>query len=193
MITLRIAANVLKAALTHSARNDVRYYLNGVHFRNHNGALVVEATDGHRALKVTLEHSYLEIPLGAPLKAIIKNSDLEHIIKGKKWDVELNFDGKTVTCGDNAYTLIDGVFPCIDSVIPKDKPKELLSGTYHWDYLVELRDAANLIFTGKTKGFEAIRVTSERPKPSQMVSGCAFYEDKQGCTTVEGCIMGMTL
>lgn len=42
-------AATLKAAMLAQATNDVRYYLNGLHFIGNR----VQATDGHRALSIT--------------------------------------------------------------------------------------------------------------------------------------------
>lgn len=40
--------NILKACVTVAAKKDTRVYLNAVHIRkNHDGKLVIEASDGH--------------------------------------------------------------------------------------------------------------------------------------------------
>lgn len=45
----------LKAVLPFAPKNDIRYYLNGVHLLDTDGGFFVEATDGHTAARVKVD------------------------------------------------------------------------------------------------------------------------------------------
>lgn len=169
MTQIFIKPNILKAVLSHAAKDDVRFYLNGIHFKNRNGVLVVEGTDGQRMIRVTLDN----ITLTEPLDAIIKRSDIEFILKMKFYSIELEFGEKSVKVANTGMTfeLMDGTFPDIDAIIPAQIPRAFISGIYNWDYLSDIRDASNLIFDVKKKTGNDIVLLSDGPTESKYNSG----------------------
>jgi len=124
---ITIKQSTIKAVAHAMAKNDIRYYLNGmlVHTNGHDTRLV--ATDGHRMNVAIVERAML---VEAPQKYIIPASLVSTICKckaprdNKKPDVTLTFhDGKVAAAlpdGTEAVAkLVDGKYPDYDRVIPK--------------------------------------------------------------------------
>jgi predicted RNA-binding protein with TRAM domain len=84
MLNVDISLNALRAARTHAAKNDVRYYLNGVCFNFRNGHIL--ATDGHRLFignSVKADHDEIIVPndlIDNVLKACGKSYPMETIL-----------------------------------------------------------------------------------------------------------------
>ena len=111
-----INLNLLKAALTHSGKHDIRYYLNGVCFDPKKGRIM--GTDGHRLFIASVEKSDGE-------QILIPNELIEMVLKAfKKLEtVELQVDGaKLAFVGAGSIiqgNTLDGKFPDVDRIIPK--------------------------------------------------------------------------
>ena len=109
---------------------ETRYYLNGIYFHAHEGALRAVATDGHR-----LALAELDLPNGAsglpgviiPRKTI---AEIRRLIDGGDGDVSLSISEAKIrfNYGNAVLTskLIDGTFPDYERVIPKTNEKELV-------------------------------------------------------------------
>lgn len=124
---ITIKQSTIKAVAHAMAKNDTRYYLNGmlVHTNGHDTRLV--ATDGHRMNFAIVERTTL---VEAPQKYIIPASLVSTICKckaprdNKKPEVTLTFhDGKVAAelpDGTEAVAkLVDGIYPDYNRVIPK--------------------------------------------------------------------------
>lgn len=117
MKSIEVKKAILEAALLCVAKNDVRYYLNGVllDFAN-TGELVIVATNGHYlfAAKEAIESTLFD-------KVIIPSESLKQALKacGKHQEtIVLKNDGATWILGNTIFTPIDGSFPDYRRVIP---------------------------------------------------------------------------
>ncbi|MFZ9189596.1 MAG: hypothetical protein ACO204_00665 [Schleiferiaceae bacterium] len=125
MQTINLALNALRAARTHAAEHDVRYYLNGLYIDTTAGRIV--ATDGHRLFACDGPKS--EVP---PL--IIPNSLVDAALaqfkglyaRGKELGavhVEMTVDGDNLSIktpvGVVSEKAIDGRFPDYKAAVPK--------------------------------------------------------------------------
>lgn len=136
---LKINKVLLESALIFQAKNDVRYYLNGICFMPDGR---IAATDGHRAFISCNHENKLEE------NVIVSISKSPH----KRYDyAELDMKTKLVTyhhesglmVGAGICDVIDGRFPDIDRVIPKGKsPAEEIG--FNAKYLADVEKAARL-------------------------------------------------
>lgn len=123
-VTIRVGADVLLRALTRvrfaSAKNDVRYYLNGVSVWVQDGSLLTVASDGHR-----IAVNQLAID-GAPGRAVILPNrgvdEMMRLLKGCRGDVTFSVSQgcAEVITDDTSFAtkLIEGVYPDWQRVVP---------------------------------------------------------------------------
>jgi DNA polymerase-3 subunit beta len=152
MRTYEIPVSKLAAALTHAAKNDVRFYLNGVFLDTVAGRIA--ATDGHRlfcgslpAIRdgepgIILPRAVVEAACKAA-KAMPKRTR-EHAVAvvaaslaGRGVTVSLPLAGWQMT-----VDRVDGRFPDYDRVIPRTVSG--LAAEYNPEYLADARDALGL-------------------------------------------------
>ena len=124
----------LKAVMLAAAKNDVRYYLNGVMVRN--GELA--ATNGHMALLIKSES------IKSDGEYIIDNDTLKMVVtshKGIKGDNRIEVIDGVVTTGKSKVhiTPVDGKFPNIHRVIPQDPTGEIAH--FNYEYLLNCQKA----------------------------------------------------
>ncbi|MDU7405632.1 MAG: hypothetical protein E7L15_17470 [Citrobacter portucalensis] len=145
---LKICKTLLESALVFQAKNDVRYYLNGICFMPDGR---IASTDGNRAFIGGNHENKLEE------NVIVSVSKSPH----KRYDyAELDTETKLVTyhhesglmVGAGICDVIDGRFPDIDRVIPKEKsPAEEIG--FNAKYLADVEKAAKLF----NPRFEGVR------------------------------------
>lgn len=110
----------LAAISVFAAKNDDRYYLNGVHLKATGGALIIEATDGHALARTTVAIDETDA-----FDVVIKNKDIKAILDGTKTaeavDVIASNDAVEFI-GDFNYMCkpVAGKFPDTNRVIPAD-------------------------------------------------------------------------
>lgn len=155
--TIEITRAQIRAALIFSAKNDIRYYLNGVclHVGECGDARLV-ACDGHRlaVLKLCDESS------ATPGEYIIPGEPLKAIKKAGRFDVPLsltieNDNFRFVDPSDNSILcgakLIEGKFPDYQRVVPLPENMSGAPGTFNAKYLSDIQKA--LIELGDKNGF----------------------------------------
>ena len=142
-----IKTNELKALLLCAAKNDIRYYLNGVHFESTPGGIIAASTDGHRLLCVNLPNELAE-----GIKALIPRALIEAAVKTKAQVIDITIDGANVTLssmGQNVSgSITDGVFPDFRRVIPNSVTGEAGS-QFNNEYLTDFDKVGKLINGGK--------------------------------------------
>lgn len=114
---MKINSQQLRAAMVCQSVKDVRYYLNGVHIKGN----YIEATDGHRAVRMKLANRVrgeyiLKIKGRIPKCAKISKfefSNGENIVK--------HYDSFGDLVSINTVELLQGKFPDIGEVIEKNK------------------------------------------------------------------------
>lgn len=144
---LKISKLLLESALIFHARNDVRYYLNGICFMPDGR---VAATDGHRAMIASKHENKIKSNIIVSIsKSPTKNYSYAVIdIRAKIVTYHNNFD---VLVGAGICSEIDGNYPDIDRVIPKKTaPAEQIG--FNAKYLADIEKLAKL-FNPK---FEAV-------------------------------------
>ena len=142
-----IETNELKALLLCAAKNDVRYYLNGIHFESTNNGIIAASTDGHRLLCVNLPTEHAE-----GIKALIPRALIEAAVKTKAQVIDISIDGANVTLtsmGQNVSgSLTEGVFPDFRRVIP-EKVSGIQGNEFNNEYLVDFDKIGKLVNGGK--------------------------------------------
>ena len=124
----------LKAVMFSAAKNDVRYYLNGVMVRNGEMA----ATNGHVLLFIKSEK------IKSDGEYIIDNDTLKMIVtshKGIKGDNRIEVIDGVVTTGKSKVhiTPVDGHFPDVNRVIPQETSGEIAH--FNAEYLLACQKA----------------------------------------------------
>lgn len=179
--TLTVSLATLRAARTHSADKDVRYYLCGVYLDTKAGKVV--ATDGHRML---VAHTRGVRSAGAPV--IIPNELLDAALKqfsgeyarGKvlgACDVSIMVDGVqnsltiATPTGQVTGRPLEGIFPEWRRVVPKGDEEGLLDGApavLNSDYVTDACAAFAIArnISKATAGQHAVRVLQRGEFPS---------------------------
>ena len=182
-VKVEVKTNHLRAALLFAAKHDTRYYLNGLHFRELNGRLAIEATNGHRVIRITTG-----VILPDPFSAIVPVDAVKAMIKAKLADVVVTFEAKAATfeCVTHRQTwnLIDAKYPDFTGVIPEKWDRPLISGLFNPRYISDAWEAA-LIFKGYGKKNWAfgVKMLSMGDK--------AVYREKLDGETIEIAVMAM--
>lgn len=145
---LKVSKLLLEGALIFQAKQDVRYYLNGICFMPDGR---VAATDGHRAMIASKHENKIKSNVIVSIsKSPTKNYSYAVIdTRAKIVTYHNNFD---VLVGAGICSEVDGKFPDIDRVIPKQTvPAEQIG--FNAKYLADVEKLAKL-FNPK---FEAVR------------------------------------
>ena len=144
---LKISKLLLEGALMFQAKNDVRYYLNGICFMPDGR---VSATDGHRAFIANKhDNKITDNVIVSVSKSPTKRYD--YAVLDTKTGIVTYHDDTELMVGSGICSLIDGRFPDIDRVIPKETaPTEQIG--FNAKYLADVEKLAKL-FNPK---FEAV-------------------------------------
>lgn len=145
---LKVSKLLLEGALIFQAKQDVRYYLNGICFMPDGR---VAATDGHRAMIASKHENKIKSNVIVSIsKSPTKNYSYAVIdTKAKIVTYHNNFD---VLVGAGICSEVDGKFPDIDRVIPKQTaPAEQIG--FNAKYLSDVEKLAKL-FSPK---YESVR------------------------------------
>lgn len=143
MIKFTLRAPLVKAACLFQAKADVRYYLNG--FRVEKERMV--ATNGH----ILWVHNFSDkLPIDEPLIIQLKGAipakafNLDFEIPGESGVVFVKCDiGKTIAA--IYLETIDGRYPDVDRVIPKDDHQDTPQIGFNTEYLGVLSKATKLV------------------------------------------------
>lgn len=143
-----IKTNELKSLLLCAAKNEVRYYLNGVHFESTSNGIIAASTDGNRLLCINLPNEQAE-----GIKAIIPRALIEAAVKTKAQIIDISIDSHNVTlssAGQNVSgAIIDGIFPDFRRVIPNTVSGENGCAQFNTDYISDFDKIGKLINGGK--------------------------------------------
>tara|TARA_R110000850_G_scaffold136353_1_gene257490 strand:- start:181 stop:717 length:537 start_codon:yes stop_codon:yes gene_type:complete len=112
---MKIPSKLLRAAMFCQGNKDVRFYLNGVHIKNKH----VEATNGHVAVRMTMEKSCRKDVI-VNIKSKIPAAAVNTILMLKGETIAKHYDMFENLISVSVIELIDGNFPNIDKVIKKE-------------------------------------------------------------------------
>lgn len=136
---LKISKLLLESALIFQARNDVRYYLNGICFIPDGR---IASTDGHRAfIGGSHDNELAENIIVKVSKSPTKR--YEYAIIDTKSKIATYHDEAGVMVGAGICEEIDGRLPDIDRIIPKETNGAHRIG-FNAGYLVDIEKAAKL-------------------------------------------------
>lgn len=137
-MNIKLSKKMLEAALIFQAKNDVRFYLNGILFKN-DGRVI--STNGHVAFIGESHQSAMknDIIMSVPKSPTSKYDYAEIIVNENK--VNYYLDDKVVAI--SLTHQIDGKFPDIDRVIPESaKPTDKIG--FNAGYLYFMYKAAKI-------------------------------------------------
>lgn len=119
-VTFSLSPRVIEAARLCAAKNDVRYYLNGIRV----SATRVSATNGHHLYDHTLRESLniegeyiLAIKRSAPAAALTAIIEVRGSIATVSY---YRLPGELLPLMVEVVGVVDGKFPDVDKVLPKD-------------------------------------------------------------------------
>lgn len=152
-----IPVSYLRASILFAAKHDVRYFMLGMNLVSFgDGTGQLQATDGHRAVVMRLTG----MPAGYRFSAILPRESVETILKSKgvrkAGSVSVQIAEDMPDYKGAAFTLcepvsgvtvggktIDGIFPDISRVVPKEPSREMAQ--FNWQYLADCQDAAEIL------------------------------------------------
>ena len=140
---LEIKTAHLKAALTHAAKSDISYYLNGVCLTvGESGMGYLMATDGARAFIGSFTANWTDGKKKGPFQILIPRATVTAAIKLAGKNVLCLFDvlhDGRYSLGGVQFAAINGKFPDINRVIPSTISGE--TAQYNPEFLLAARDA----------------------------------------------------
>lgn len=113
----------LKAALAFTAKKDVRYYLSGVHIWRDSPELVIEGSDGHKAIIIRCNDHDVYSKFPSDLDVIVSRDSMNRALK--LGQAELEFNDGVLTYGGFPLELVDGHFPQLVRVLNGAEAREL--------------------------------------------------------------------
>lgn len=136
---LKVSKLLLEGALMFQAKQDVRYYLNGICFM-HDGS--VAATDGHRAMIASKHENKLTDNV---IVSVSKSPTRRYAyaLLDTKTGIVTYHDEHEAMVGAGICSEIDGRFPDIDRVIPKQTVATEQIG-FNAKYLADVEKLAKL-------------------------------------------------
>lgn len=145
---LKVSKLLLEGALMFQARQDVRYYLNGICFMPDGR---IAATDGHRAMIASKHENKLKDNV---IVSVSKSPTKRYVyaLLDTKTGIVTYHDEHEIMVGAGICSEINGNYPDIDRVIPKQtSPTEQIG--FNAKYLADVEKLAKL-FNPK---YEAVR------------------------------------
>lgn len=147
---MKIPSNMLRAAMHCQGNKDVRFYLNGVHIKNKH----VEATNGHVAVRMTMEKSCRKDVI-VDFKSKIPAAAVSTTLILKDEAIAKHYDAFHQLLAVSVIEIIDGKFPDLSKVIKKEsKPTERIginpSYVALWSKMFKQQfSAAKMTFNGE--------------------------------------------
>lgn len=175
-LTLKVNARDLARVLPYKAKQDVRYYLNGVSIEPCESGVVLCCTDGHTLAAIFSENSY------SARKCILAMDDrtiveVNRAAKDERSFISVRDEGSVLEIQSAHRQLVgsktifvqpgkafvDGIFPAWRKILPTDEEiTEGIPGTYNLEYV--------------HRALESMRVFSSDYRRS--LTGVRFYHSK---------------
>lgn len=147
--------SAIKAALLFAAKNDIRYYLNGVHLVSCDGGFYIESTDGHKAMRVKVDRELpREVDVILPLDLCVAITKIRIPKKDRGINIlDLVIDGISIeVChGDALYTgvLVGGRFPDLPRIMVKPTSESFEDRGINTEYLIKAGKAMSILANPK--------------------------------------------
>ena len=153
-VVLEFEHKAIAALIEFAAKNDIRYYLNGIYFEVKDGKSVVAATNGHAlgAIYSSINTDATNVSLIVPRHAIEIAIKAGKVI-GKSFplSIEITGDRAVLLWNKNegiVFAPIEAKFPDIERVIPKNVSGEI--STINWGYLRAFEKASQILTGAKS-------------------------------------------
>lgn len=117
---MKIQTNLLRAASKFQAKDDVRYYLNGIHLNKGK----IEATNGHVAIVLDTGEKNKVDKIIKFIGAIPKKAEFTELVFDKKCNIAIHTDEKGNKIAAQIFEVVDGRFPNVSRIIPKQIKQE---------------------------------------------------------------------
>lgn len=153
MLKVSCSPSIFRAALSHAADRDVRFYLNAVMIERTAHGVVVVASDGHRMFVGAQDVGSFEgdAPIGSTF--IIPRA-LIAAVRSTDKAVELVLDSglATLTLHDAkaagrtiSMPLVDGPYPEWRRAVPHGEPRDTSPGQFNIEYLADAHKALQIL------------------------------------------------
>ena len=117
---MKIQTNLLRAASKFQAKDDIRYYLNGIHLNKGK----IEATNGHVAIILDTGEKNKVDKIIKFIGSIPKKAEFTEIVFDEKCNIAIHSDEKGNKIGAQIFDIVDGRFPDVNNIVPKQIKKE---------------------------------------------------------------------
>lgn len=136
MKNFTLNANQVKAAMHTMAKNDVRYYLNGLLIGNKK----IVSTDGHGMTVVDCESADFEPKIFAIKGTLLKSaSECDFVFIGDDHGVITTRNARGQEQDKVVkFSVVDGRFPDYERVIPKGKPEAVTEIGFNIGYIADV-------------------------------------------------------
>lgn len=140
MKNFRLSANCVKSAMVTMAKNDVRYYLNGLLI----GDKKIVSTDGHRMTVIECEQADFEPKIFAIKGNLLKSAcECEFVFIGEDHGVIMTRSaGKQEQDKVVKFSVVDGRFPDWRRVMPQGKPIKVEKVGFNIGYVADINKTA---------------------------------------------------
>jgi hypothetical protein len=145
---------LLQSLIKVAAKNDVRYYLNGIHIYRDGVDTVFEATDGYMALIVRCN---IADAFPQTERLLFARSSIESAIKLGAGPIE--FDGGSWQCAGVKLEKIDGRFPDAERALNIGSKGVAIEKGVSIDLQVKMSQAISILMKGFGSKFMIAKVT----------------------------------
>ena len=158
---IKVNANLFAAAAVAMAKDDVRYYLNGVLIAPAEEGCFIVATDGHRMVVIKdddglcEEDTIITVPKNIFTQCKQKKADSIEF-KGNEVGELHNYNDTTLF----RYEVIDGRFPNWRTVLPEEKDLGGNDATFDAKYLQDIGVIGKLLQFANNSAYSQVRVLS---------------------------------
>lgn len=157
-----LPASIAKDAMLFVSTEETRYYLNGFHLsRQSDCSLHVVSTDGHRMGMFRVDADNCRWPDGQESVIVRLSSNLQkqckapkrsqfqswlrigtvtgacEIVMGATADDAHDAQGSSIMAGESTSSIVDGVYPNYQSIIPQGMPSPLMGECYNGRYFAD--------------------------------------------------------
>lgn len=136
----------LKAAVLFAAKDDPRYYLNGVRITPD----AIYATNGHKAIRM-MHTSSVPAPITVPTESVQAAIKAAAKVKAKEISIglaQISPHVAGVLLGDAVYPIIAGGYSDIDAMLARPDTKGYTGAPKlccDWQYMLDCQDASQLV------------------------------------------------
>jgi hypothetical protein len=153
MLKISCTPNILRAALTHAADGDCRFYLNAVAIERTTRGIAVVASDGHRMFVATQDAGIFEgdEPIGSlfivprSLIAAIRSTDKSIELVLASGQAVLTICDAKGSARTVSMLMIDARYPEWRRVVPYGEPRDTSPGQFNIEYLADANKALQIL------------------------------------------------